>query len=284
MYGQFTIVILNFLKFNIVENLAHLYGTQPWHWYFTQGFPVMLLTHFPLYVWINFVNREYSRKYWKLNCVILLPVLVYSLQAHKEFRFIYPILPLCFISIGDFIHNKVHITDRGYRLLLVIMTIVQLGAVFYLGRIHQSAPIKVVNHLRSESQQFFKQQLPVTGQEKDMVVHLLMPCHHLPGHAFLFEGRQSTRHIKLFHLDCSPFDGDDSQADRFYNNPLEFVQKVSKTHKEAHYVVMYDHHSVQSVAEFLIQQHNFTLHQRFFHMHLTHDSRIGRQIIILKKN
>ena len=47
-YGRFIIVHFNFIKFNVMHGMSGFYGTHPWHWYFTQGIPVILFTHFPL--------------------------------------------------------------------------------------------------------------------------------------------------------------------------------------------------------------------------------------------
>ncbi|KAH1201365.1 GPI mannosyltransferase 3 [Glycine max] len=42
MYGTWILVPLNFLKFNFLSVGGDYYGTHKWHWYFTQGFPVMI--------------------------------------------------------------------------------------------------------------------------------------------------------------------------------------------------------------------------------------------------
>lgn len=43
-YGRWVFVQLNFLLFNVVHGGASIYGVHPWHWYFFQGFPVILGT------------------------------------------------------------------------------------------------------------------------------------------------------------------------------------------------------------------------------------------------
>lgn len=47
-YGKFVIVHWRFLQFNFIQDNSGFYGTHPWHWYFTQGIPVVLFPHFPL--------------------------------------------------------------------------------------------------------------------------------------------------------------------------------------------------------------------------------------------
>ena len=47
-YGELIIVHWKFLKFNIMQNMSGFYGKHPYHWYLTQGLPVVLFTHLPL--------------------------------------------------------------------------------------------------------------------------------------------------------------------------------------------------------------------------------------------
>lgn len=72
-YGDWTFVQYNFLKFNFLQGGGSFYGTHPWHWYITQGFPVIMGSHlFPfvmgvwkarnkalvfLIVWMIFIYR-----------------------------------------------------------------------------------------------------------------------------------------------------------------------------------------------------------------------------------
>jgi phosphatidylinositol glycan class B len=49
-YGQWTFVPYNFFLFNVLEGKDKLYGVHPWHWYFTQGFPVITATFLPFFM------------------------------------------------------------------------------------------------------------------------------------------------------------------------------------------------------------------------------------------
>eukprot|EP00079_Xenopus_tropicalis_P033657 XP_017947428.1 PREDICTED: GPI mannosyltransferase 3 isoform X1 [Xenopus tropicalis] len=49
-FGKWTFVQWNFLKFNVLQDLGSFYGSHPWHWYFTQGLPVILCTHLPFFI------------------------------------------------------------------------------------------------------------------------------------------------------------------------------------------------------------------------------------------
>nr|CAG4719506.1 unnamed protein product [Naegleria fowleri] len=286
MYGKLTIVLLNFLEFNIVKNLAHLYGTQPCHWYFSQGFPVILLSYLPFYIWINYFNKEFRAKYFKLNVVILFPIVLYSFQTHKEFRFIYPIVPLCFISVAEYCCNKFEQEQKNFmssfKIVLVFVICVQIAAALYLGKIHQNGPQQVMDYLRMEYYNYERRNSSSDGQDSSLRVHLLMPCHHTPGYSFLHHQHLFSKGIQLYHLDCSPFDGNNTQADQFYRDPVGFTLNQSKTIENADYVVMYD--TMSKTLQPVLKNH-FSFAKQAFHMHMfmLHDSRMGQYMDIWKK-
>lgn len=84
MYGSWIFVPLNFLKFNFFSSGGDYYGTHKWHWYFTQGFPVMLFTFIPFTV-----VGIYHSKEWKLFGLIAWALGLYSMLGHKEFRYVH---------------------------------------------------------------------------------------------------------------------------------------------------------------------------------------------------
>lgn len=86
MYGSW----INFLKFNFLSSEGDYYGTHPWHWYFTQGFTVMIFTFIPFSAVGIIVSKQ-----WKLSGLILWVLGIYSLLGHKEFRH----LPCFFFKI-----------------------------------------------------------------------------------------------------------------------------------------------------------------------------------------
>lgn len=93
-FGQWTLVQYNFLKFNVLQNLGTFYGSHPWHWYFSQGFPAVLGTHLPFFIHGCFLA---PKRYRILLVTVLWTLLIYSMLSHKEFRFIYPVLPFCMV-------------------------------------------------------------------------------------------------------------------------------------------------------------------------------------------
>lgn len=81
MYGSLVLVPLNFLKFNLLSSGGDYYGTHKWHWYFSQGFPAMLLTFLPF----SLIGIIHSKN-WKLSGLVAWVLGVHSILGHKEFR------------------------------------------------------------------------------------------------------------------------------------------------------------------------------------------------------
>src|SRR5277367_3954342 len=46
-YGQWTFPPLRFLYFNIAQSLSVFYGRNDWHYYLSQGYPLLLTTALP---------------------------------------------------------------------------------------------------------------------------------------------------------------------------------------------------------------------------------------------
>ncbi|RMZ90783.1 hypothetical protein DV736_g1968, partial [Chaetothyriales sp. CBS 134916] len=72
---------------------ANAWGTSPWHWYFTSALPRLLLN--PLLIPLRFYSLVTPR--WREALNILFPSLLYtalySFLAHKETRFMFPLIP-----------------------------------------------------------------------------------------------------------------------------------------------------------------------------------------------
>jgi phosphatidylinositol glycan class B len=83
MYGKWTFVLVNFFKFNFLNPGGDFYGTHPWHWYFTQGLPVMAFTFLPL----SLAGMWWSKQR-QLSGLIAWVLAIYSTLGHKEFRYV----------------------------------------------------------------------------------------------------------------------------------------------------------------------------------------------------
>lgn len=82
-------------KFNVLSGQASTWGTDPWHVYFTNAIPRILLNPLALLVCIPFSRVYIPTRQASTHLLVpsLAYVAIYSLQPHKEWRFIIYIVP-----------------------------------------------------------------------------------------------------------------------------------------------------------------------------------------------
>lgn len=99
-YGDWVLVQYNFLEFNVLHGGGSFYGTHPWHWYITQGYPVIMTLHlFPFFM------GAWKARNKVLLFLILWTIFIYSFLSHKEFRFLLPILPISMHYCGIYFQS-----------------------------------------------------------------------------------------------------------------------------------------------------------------------------------
>lgn len=247
-YEQWTLPPLRFLYFNVAQSLSVFYGSNPWHYYLTQGYPLLLTTFIPfglagLYRSLQSTSSLSHKVLHQLSTTCFLVPTVLSLIAHKEVRFIYPLLPpLNILAASPFTAfflptitpspPTTYATLTPRRLLLVGLAISTLALSLFTTTAHQVAPLSVLTYLRNEYSTHYLSQPPSTSSLQPapslMTVGFLMPCHSTPWRSHLvFPG------IKAWALGCEPpinLDGEAKanyvdEADRFYADPIAFLQK-----------------------------------------------------------
>ena len=202
---------LKFLLFNVVRSLAVFYGRNDWHYYISQGFPLLLTTALPFtliglakgffYQPPRFNSSIYETvtvRYMTITCLILPSVL--SLIGHKEVRFIYPILPLLHIITSPILvsYFKPALLSRPRsssrtkhravpsilfkRFLLLALLIVNIFISLYTSQIHAPGPLNVLNYLRNEYIEHYlpPQRIPsstitTTNNRSQLTGHSLLP-------------------------------------------------------------------------------------------------------------
>lgn len=117
-YGEFVLAPFNYLKQNLVEGKASSFGTEPWFYYLTHfsfsrpviGIPLMLF----------FLRGLVPLRMHLFTWVILPFVLVHSLIAHKEMRFlfpmIYPFIAVAFHGFHSFFERREFL--RRHRMMV----------------------------------------------------------------------------------------------------------------------------------------------------------------------
>lgn len=119
-------------KFNVISGQASAWGTNPWHFYFLNAGPRLLLNPFTYLVGIPLSLIYPSTRFASLQLLVpsLVFVAVYSIQPHKEWRFIvYIIPPLTASSALGASYIWTHRTKSLiYRLLSLCMILSTIAA------------------------------------------------------------------------------------------------------------------------------------------------------------
>ncbi|KAL7405715.1 hypothetical protein ABVT39_006176 [Epinephelus coioides] len=265
-YEKWTMVQFNFLKFNVLHSVADFYGSHPWHWYFTQGFPVVIGPHLPLF--LHGCSLAFKR-YKILLAVVIWTIAVYSLLPHKEFRFIYPVLPFCMIFCGTSLANL----KAWRRTAAFLLLVSNLGGALYTGLIHQRGTLDVMSHLQTLCNVSSVSTTPPPD------VLFLMPCHSTPFYSHVHCP------VKMRFLECPPDLGEEGyvdEADRFYNNPLHWLRTSFpyKSSLPTHLVLF---NVLEKDISVFLDGNNFVRTAEIFHTHVP-EGRVGGSIFIYERH
>lgn len=210
----------NFLYFNVLKNISSFYGTHPFHWYWSQGLPAIGFTILPLFLlsirslWIKKSDRFKLHLAW---CA-LFTVGFYSLLAHKEFRFILPILPIIMMYSGYYISTftqlKTTTTTKESKeskesydpkskpnisttlisppKLIILLLLLNIPMSVFFSNFHQRSPIDIMHYINSDI-------VPKIKDNGTISVDLLMSCHATP-----FQSYIHNENLILTLLECPP--------------------------------------------------------------------------------
>ncbi|KAG7609223.1 GPI mannosyltransferase [Arabidopsis suecica] len=284
MYGSWVIVPLNFLKFNFLSSGGDYYGTHPWHWYFTQGFLVMLFTFTPFSI-----AGIIKSKNQKLSALILWVLAIYSILGHKEFRFVLPVLPIALIFSGyafaqmevsgssssSSVTKKKQVPRQNHtkwspklRLSFFFLLATNIPMALYMSLFHQRGTEDAMNYLSDEAYK---------GRVKSIL--FLMPCHSTPYYSTLH------RNIPMQFLDCTPSaeKGELDESDQFLVNPLGFASELARNWSEPpSHIVLFASEETK-LRDFMIQ-HSFKEVRRFFHAHFKVDRDLQSSVVVYVVN
>ncbi|XP_056121925.1 GPI mannosyltransferase 3 [Rhinichthys klamathensis goyatoka] len=260
-YGKWIFVQWNFLKFNVLHNVAEFYGAHPWHWYFTQGLLVVIGPHLPFFMHGCSLA---TKKHRILLITILWTTAIYSLLSHKEFRFIYPVLPFCMIFCGISLAKLQAWRKTAAGALLVL----NLFPALYTGLIHQRGNLDVMHDLQ--------RLCDISDSQNSTELLFLMPCHSTPLYSHLHCP------LKLRFLECPPdLTANEEYVDEaavFFSNPLHWLRTSfpSQSTLPSH-IVLFDFLE-KEIAAFL-EENRFTKQAEIFHTHFP-EGRVGKNILI----
>lgn len=249
-YQQWAFPPLRFLYFNIVQSLAIFYGRNDWHYYLSQGYPLLLTTYLPfalvgLYQSLSVYQLSPSQpRSTRLSAAIshqlatssIFVTLVLSFISHKEVRFLYPLLPFLHILASApfakfFVPSFSTPFPSPKRLLLLFLILINVSIAYFSTTLHQTAPLTTLAFLRTQYTTHYLSQPPdhsIAPAPSVMTVGFLVPCHSTPWRSHLIH-----RGIKAWALTCEPpldlnataRESYLDEADQFYADPAVFLAK-----------------------------------------------------------
>ncbi|XP_016367967.1 GPI mannosyltransferase 3-like [Sinocyclocheilus rhinocerous] len=187
-----------------------------------------------------------------------------SLLAHKEFRFVYPVLPFCMIFSGVSL-AKLQAWRKPAAAALLLFNLIPA---LYTGLIHQRGSLDVMHDLR--------QLCDPSDSQSSPELLFLMPCHSTPLYSHLHCP------LKLRFLECPPdLTGNKEyvdEADMFFSNPLHWLQTSfpSQSTLPSH-IVLFD--GLEKEISSFLEENRFAKQAEIFHTHFP-EGRVGRNILI----
>ena len=246
-YGIWTVPPIRFLYLNIVRSLAVFYGRNRHDYYLTEGLPLLLTTVLPFAivgVW-QAVRKVSSNTPGIVNGTILKRLawttiwvtLAMSLIAHKEVRFLYPVLPFLHVIAARPVSSFFTPLKPSRKVILMLLLIANVFIAGYTSQVHQRGVIDAVSYLRHKHE---------TGGATT-TVGFLMPCHSTPWRSHFVHPS-----IEAWALTCEPpldvplhkRDRYLDEADQFYLNPgverwltenMEDLRTVSGSQSQMHW-------------------------------------------------
>ncbi|XP_019345700.2 alpha-1,2-mannosyltransferase ALG9 isoform X1 [Alligator mississippiensis] len=157
-YGKLVVAPLNIVLYNVfTPHGPDLYGTEPWSFYFVNGFLnfnvafVLALLALPLTYLMERLLQKFhvqnlGRPYWLTLAPMYLWIMIFFSQPHKEERFLFPIYPLiclCGAVALSALQKCYHFVFQRYRLehYTVSSNWLALGTVFLFGLLSLSRSV-----------------------------------------------------------------------------------------------------------------------------------------------
>lgn len=236
-FGEWTFPPYQWLHFNLAQDLAVFYGRNDWHYYVSQGLPLLLTTYTPFALVALWRSTTAGGLRFLFATTVFTTLASLSLISHKEVRFVFPLLPLLHIltapTISSLFYTATAATTRTrsgtlktttevlmrHKLLLALLLLLNLSIGAYTTLIHQRGALSVTTFLRSEYERLAldPRGVPLSHpdankfetagwgrknfkfDEDQVFAGFLMPCHSTPWRSRLFYPDMRT-----WALTCEP--------------------------------------------------------------------------------
>ncbi|RYP21200.1 hypothetical protein DL765_002339 [Monosporascus sp. GIB2] len=260
-YGDWTFPPFTWMRFNVVHDLAVFYGENDWHYYLSQGIPLLCttITPFALTGLFKSGNLEVisaepvitGNAIKALSFAVLTTISSLSFVSHKEVRFLTPLSPALHIlaapHVTSFFTTALETAGTcpppalGWKRKTVLLAgiIVNIVVGGYLSYFHAAAPISVMTYLRTEFERIHPKHLAIPRPAKaagdeiqsELFALFLTPCHATPWRSHLVYPALRAR-----GLTCDPPINTppgsrmrkeyQDETSRFYADPVEFLRTL----------------------------------------------------------
>ncbi|GJC95806.1 alg9-like mannosyltransferase [Colletotrichum higginsianum] len=256
-FGHWAFPPYKFLYFNLSQSLAVFYGRNDWHYYLSQGLPLLSIAYLPfvlaaLYRPPSTPSGTRTQTLKTLSRIVYIVIATLSLVSHKEVRFIYPLLPVLHVLAASPLTSfftspapsptpKSPLPKPRLRHKRLLTSALALHALlsFFLTLLHQPAPLTVLAFLRNSYSRLHTatsvSSSPISvasavtnSSSEELFALFLMPCHSTPWRSHLIyptlRARALTCEPPLHTAPNTPERIDyRDEADRFYDDPQHFL-------------------------------------------------------------
>jgi GPI mannosyltransferase 3 len=296
-YGKWTLTPLNFFLFNVLKGHSAIFGTHPWHWYFSTAFPVVSLPFtliLPLLMSPALWKRMATPARWRVGVMcfsIVFTMAVYSLVPHKELRFFYPVVPfMIIIAAFLYLHHPWLLQKqtggpsqpRFWLFMFFVITNVMTYLIISVG--YRRGTLDVMAEVRSGAVLTNTDGTPQVIERLD----ILTGCYATAGYSYV-HGR--VKHLRT--MDCTPVVVNEAtsetlptERDVFGDHPVEFVRWVYDGVAPAdnmelstllkvvvaeggswaipNVLIAYTY-VIDGIRDSFLEKHGFVRHQTFYH-------------------
>ncbi|GKT95604.1 alg9-like mannosyltransferase [Colletotrichum tofieldiae] len=223
-FGEWAFPPYKFLYFNLSQSLAVLYGRNDWHYYLSQGLPLLSIAYLPFVLIAlhrppSTSSKIHSQTLKTLSWTVHVMIATLSLVSHKESPLPKPRL-------------------RHKRLLTSALALHALLS-FFLTLLHQPAPLTVLAFLRNSYSRLHPalsaSSAPISSasaltnsSSEELFALFLAPCHSTPWRSHLIHPTLRARALTCEPpIHTAPNTPERmsyrDEADRFYDDPQLFL-------------------------------------------------------------
>ncbi len=139
-WGNFLQAPINFFMYNIVEGNSAIHGVAPWYSYFVGFYTDFANGYILLFVLFLVIGLSFKEQQWAkivFGAVFLFWLVIFTAIAHKEFRFIFILLPFSMIFVANgilkFAENFKKTSTKRFSLtfILILFCIASSMMAFY---------------------------------------------------------------------------------------------------------------------------------------------------------